>query len=339
MAWVFVVGCVAPACGSAGEHGVVTRCEGADEAKLSRLEETTQVLEARVAAMRAELVAFCALTAVALGAPEPVDASDPLALDDDEVERACEALEEAVEAFDEPVMVTVLGGNCPVDHEAQLGCENAFSGGACGLSVIDRCDLTALVGRCTAACTGTCVTDPGESTACEGVCNGHCEGTCAGGCGGGACSGLCEGICSGFCAGECDQVAPAASCPGWCSACSAGLSQLRCLEPLSPPPCSIDSGCASLCEAAGLVGSWCIGATSIEIRSTDMVLFEGPFTLGALGDRMLEGAERLRLAYASMPESCAERSGEGPARVEAALASMRRWLGGAAASTTPGSGG
>ncbi len=156
---------------------------------------------------------------------------------DAEVSEACRQASRAITVALHPVVgdsgaespipcgVSVSGGGCTVDPNAQGACVATCSGGAnckapAVLAACARDDLSGICtgmctpgatcqgsagapapckGSCAAGCSGECDGTVSNPVECNGVCSGHCVGACTGGM-------MSAGLCTGTCVGKCDAV-------------------------------------------------------------------------------------------------------------------------------------
>jgi hypothetical protein len=167
--------------------------------------------------------------------------------------------------------LTVSGGECQVDANAQINCEAKCNGAAsCMMGTIEaRCTPAQLTGQCSGNCnaSATCEGSATVAANCQGTCSGNCTGTCtppsAGSidCTGtcmGNCNGTCNGtaqstgMCSGTCQGKCDAACTyMAGMPGSCSGSCKGTCSGSCkLDATAMVNCGANVNCTGGCSVA-----------------------------------------------------------------------------------------
>jgi hypothetical protein len=165
----------------------------------------------------------------------------------------------------------VSGGECTVDANVQVSCEESCKTDVTCTEpgVETRCAPAELTGQCQAECNGsaTCEGRVDAAANCMGKCEAECQGTCSGEMRGtteGGCDGMCEGTCDGVvtpsgglascagtCEGKCTQPKPAAMCRGKCSSSCNGACKGQCkLEATAAMNCGATVSCKGGCSVA-----------------------------------------------------------------------------------------
>jgi hypothetical protein len=265
------------------------------DAKLKAFVQATADLQAVAKTMKTEVKTACGNIATGLG---EADTWTPKGDSDDAVTTACNAASAKITAIlqanaNAQATITVSGGQCSVNADAQLTCE-----GSCKADVSctepelsARCDPGQFSAVCDAECKGSAVCEGSAMVAaeCQGSCEAECSGTCSGACSGtimggctGSCTGTCDGKatpaggmanCAGVCEGKCTQPAASATCSGKCEATCKGKCNGNCkLEATANVKCgamvSCKGGCtttytAPKCEAE-LKPPMCMGDASCQ---------------------------------------------------------------------------
>lgn len=243
-------------------------CEGAQVAIAQLVEEVSALAEAERVLLE-EVERACLAVVVAAGATiEPVTSETPA----ERAAWACADAEAAVAALPGASVRGSAGSmvGCGSSLADVVACEQACACAGCLPRGVEATCSGAAVGRCDAACTGTCwPAEEGGTAACEGECFGRCEGTCSGSVDeGGTCGGVCTGRCSGPCA-----VRPGAEvrCDGVCDACSGGLEEARCVADRVERGWSVHedeacSACSTRCVALAVATGPCL---PVALRAID----------------------------------------------------------------------
>lgn len=245
--------------------------------------------------MRTEVKTACIGIATALSADDTWTAKGDT---DDAVTAACAAASGKIDAVlkanaNANATITVSGGQCSVDADAQFSCEGQCKADvSCTEPMLEaRCDPGNFSAVCDAECKGsaTCQGSATVSAECQGSCEAECTGTCSGSCSGtvtGGCDGMCTGTCdgkatpdggmancAGTCEGKCTQPKATATCTGKCEASCKGKCNGNCkLEANANVKCgamvSCKGGCttsytAPKCEAE-LKPPMCMGDASCQ---------------------------------------------------------------------------
>lgn len=225
--------------------------------------------------MKAAVKTACANMATDLGADDTWTAKGD---SDDAVTEACSAASAKINAIMQAgaqanvtFALSISGGQCTVDAQAQANCEASCQVDASckepDISV--RCDPGELSGQCSGTCNAnaTCEGSASVEADCQGSCSATCTGTCSGECNGtvtGGCSGTCEGKCdgqatpdggqancAGTCEGRCTQPAAGATCSGKCSASCTGKCSGECkLDANANISCGANVNCKGGCSVA-----------------------------------------------------------------------------------------
>lgn len=236
---------------------------------------------------------------------------------DDEVTEACN---KAVVGINAALMaataaqvtcgLSVSGGECQVQAQAQIDCEGKCTGAAsCMMGSIEaRCTPAQLTGQCSGTCnasatcegsatvqancqgscsgecSGSCTPPSGGSVDCNGMCNGTCMGTqtggmCQGKCAGtctymqgmsGSCSGSCKGTCSGSCKLDANAMVNCGANVNCTGGCSVAYTAPQCEGKLTPPMCNIDANCEASCQSQAEFSAMCTPPT-VKLDCTGMV--------------------------------------------------------------------
>jgi len=233
--------------------------------------------------LKVEVGVACAAIAKDLGATDSWTAKGFSATNpsDDSIKEACtqasakiKAVMDAGAQANANIAITVSGGKCEVNAQAQFDCEaKCQATGMCEPPSIEaRCEP----GQLSVQCMGTCnaqATCEGSATVkanCEGTCAATCEGDCQGTCtaeGGtqttnsATCNGKCSGTCKGTCTGECKVTATGgvscgaqASCKGGCTGTATAP---KCEGEIKPPNCQIDAECQGSCSGSASLKATC----------------------------------------------------------------------------------
>ena len=259
-------------------------CSGELQASVKQLEASVTAMTALAAEFRLSVGTACKNIAAAGGMAPTLSAAPT----DDEVKAACTAAEAAITAklmAAGTVTLSVKGGECKVDAQAQVSCE-----GSCKVDAMctepelsARCEPGKFSVSCMGTCSGTATCEGSASVkaACQGTCNATCEGTCSGKCVGtcsGTCSaqnadGTCNGMCSGTCTGNCEATCNG-TCTGKCQleanasvtcmaearcegSCMGMATAPRCEAQLKPPMCKADAECQANCEGNAELSAKC----------------------------------------------------------------------------------
>jgi hypothetical protein len=258
--------------------------------------------------IKAGLAVACASIATDLGATDVPDVGDGSGVSDDDLKAACASASASLDAEVQAgvtIALSIEGGSCEVNAEAQFSCEAScdVSGGCEPGSIDIRCEPGQLSGECTAECSGSCTVETGSVT-CEGKCGGTCEGECSGMCEGGSgmnqCNGNCSGSCTGECSGTCEVVAPSASCSGSCKGeCSVSFTAPSCEGTIEPPSCDLDVDCQAGCDGQAKFEAKCTppkvtvnisGGASANLKTTLEANFPAIIELGETKAKLVVNA-------------------------------------------------
>ena len=229
------------------------------DADTNRFVSASASLLALVTNLNARVLNACVGIAVDLTVADTWTQKGPLnrGTADAEVTEACAQASRAVSAALHPATtdagtqgpvacgLTVSGGGCAVDPNAQGACVAACAGGAnCKAPTVPAdcppadvrgvcsgscksgatCEGSAgapaqCQGACRGACSGECDGTVSMPVACDGTCSGHCVGSCTLGMkSSGICSGTCDGTCDGACTTTQGMALPCSgTCKGQCT--------------------------------------------------------------------------------------------------------------------------
>jgi hypothetical protein len=212
--------------------------------------------------LEADIATACANIATDLGT----------ATTNEDIEAACNnavtAIDAAIAAGGE-ISVSIQGGHCTVNAEAQASCYASCDvEGECTPGTLDvECDPGELSVECDGSCSVNAVCQGSLNAAancegrCEGTCVGTCDGTCVGEDGTAECEGSCDGTCEGTCTGECVieveggiDCGAEARCKGECTGTATAP---RCEAVVEGPECEIDASCEAGCEGRATFEAQC----------------------------------------------------------------------------------
>jgi hypothetical protein len=245
-------------------------CDDQLVAKVEALSAAAIELNFAAGDMRDEVAGACTSIATALGKDVPARAS---AFTDQELTNACGEAKAAIDELLDDVTITVEGGRCVVDAQAQFSCEEkCMVDVTCSPgTVITRCDPGYLSGVCSGSCVGGAVCQ--GSAQVHAQCSGSCNGTCYGSCDGTDVEGLCAGRCEGSCSGSCQLAADAEINCGASVTCKGGCTveykAPQCETELNPPVCQIDTDCEAACRAQASFKADCTPPTIVVDGEVD----------------------------------------------------------------------
>ena len=157
---VFFLGLVGPGFLS-GCDELTDGCDPDLAAKFNALNDAATGLVAVSKEIKGGLAVACANIATDLGAADVPDVGDGSSVSDEDLTAACNAATASLDAEFQAgvqIIVTVDGGGCEVNAEAQFSCEASCDvEGGCSPGSIDvRCEPGKLSGECSAECSGSC---------------------------------------------------------------------------------------------------------------------------------------------------------------------------------------
>jgi hypothetical protein len=326
-----VVAATASGCSDAAP-GDLGNCAAEISVKAEAFQASVAALVKVSGEMKASLHAACRAIASDLG-EMPAAAADPTKPTDNEVTTTCNMASAAIKAeimASGEIAVTIEGGRCTVNAQAQFDCEAKCdvkgecqpgsvevrcTPGELSVSCMGSCAAMATCqgsaevaancqGTCSGTCTGMC---SGKCSGtcmgtCMGTCNGMnstgmCAGTCEGTCMGGECQGSCEANCTGKCTGECKLTGSAdfdcgamARCKGECKGTATAP---QCEGEVRPPSCMLDADCQAGCEGQASFNATCTPPKVKIIGSGDATLTT---TLEANLPKILDVAAKAEVA-------------------------------------------
>ncbi|HEY6557314.1 MAG TPA: hypothetical protein VI072_08575 [Polyangiaceae bacterium] len=259
-------------CGEDGTSGI-GECEGELGAKVGAFRDAVDVLIEVSGDMKAELGVACYEIAKDLGDTTVQDPGNGQALTDPQLTTLCNAAKARLDASLQAagqVTISIEGGQCRINAQAQVNCEASCTANAecSGGEIEARCtpgELSVVCqGECAASatCQGSAQVAANCEGSCDATCTGTCEGTCAGDTDTGAgCKGVCEGECKGTCNGNCKlagnasiQCGAQARCKGECTGTATAP---QCEAKLTPPECEVNADCSAACESKASLEASC----------------------------------------------------------------------------------
>jgi hypothetical protein len=243
------------------------------DAKFKAFVEAAADLKAVATTMKTEVRTACGNIATGLGETDSWTSKGDT---DDAVTTACNAASAKITAVlqanaNAQATITVSGGQCSVNADAQFMCEGACKADvSCTEPMLEaRCDPGNFSAVCDAECKGgaTCEGNAMLAADCQGTCEAECTGTCSGSCSGtvtggcqGMCNGKCDGMatpsggmanCAGTCEGTCTMPRATATCTGKCEASCKGKCTGNCkLEATANVKCGAMVSCKGGCTTS-----------------------------------------------------------------------------------------